>query len=130
MLTYIIQGLIAINDNNSMCGASFPRAEKEVRLIFNERRFIGMNTGVLNQLCRVSGHKFINNTWVIGMLFMNIFRVILVLYGFVADLLRFHFSLDQLNCQHDCHLRKLEKKFLTMISNSFISKLLHYKLMV
>ena len=52
VLTYIIQGLIAINDNNSMCGASFPRAEKEVRLIFNERRFIGMNTGVLNQLCR------------------------------------------------------------------------------
>ena len=86
VLTYIIQGLIAINDNNSMCGASFPRAEKEVRLIFNERRFIGMNTGVLNQLCRVSGHKLINITWVIGMLFINIFRVILVLYGFVADL--------------------------------------------
>ena len=36
MLTYIIQGLIAINDNNSRCGASFPRAEREVRLIFNE----------------------------------------------------------------------------------------------
>ena len=28
-------------------------------------------------------------------------------------LLRFHFSLDQLSCQHDCHLRKLQKKFLT-----------------
>ena len=28
VFTYIIQGLIAINDNNSRCGASFPRAEK------------------------------------------------------------------------------------------------------
>ena len=85
MLTYIIQGLIAINNNNSRCGASFPRAEK-VRFIFNDRRFIDMNTGVLNQLCRVTGHKLINITWVIGILFINIFRVILELYEFVADL--------------------------------------------